>query len=194
VRCAWVRSARDIVYHDTEWGVPLHDERRLFEFVVLEGAQAGLSWATILARREGYRQAFDGFDPERVARYGEPERARLLADPGIIRNRLKIDAAIGNAKAFLAVQARWGSFDRFLWDHVDGQPIQGAWATHTEVPVHTPLAVDLSRELRSLGFRFVGPTIVYSLLQATGVVNDHLVGCFRCAPLAATASSPGAIA
>ncbi len=179
VRCEWARRALDVAYHDTEWGVPLHDERRLFECLILEGAQAGLSWSTILARREHYRRAFDQFDVEQVARYGAADSARLLSDAGIIRNRLKIAAAIGNARAFLQVQARWGSFDRFLWDRIDGRPIQGHRTSMIDVPLHTPLAVELSRELQALGFRFVGPTIMYAFMQAIGMVNDHVCNCFR---------------
>ncbi len=183
VRCAWARRAPDIAYHDTEWGVPLHGDQGLFEFLILEGAQAGLSWSTILDRRENYRRAFNAFRPEEVARYTDTDVARLLGDAGIVRNRLKVASAISNARAFIDVQSRWGSFDRFLWSRVDGTPIQGGWQSPAEVPVHTPLAVELSRELRALGFRFVGPTIVYAFMQATGVVNDHLTDCFRCAAL-----------
>ena len=179
-RCAW--GASDplyIPYHDEEWGVPLHDDRRLFEMLVLEGAQAGLSWLTILRRREAYRRAFDRFDPQAVARYGPHEVERLLADAGIIRNRLKIDSAINNARAFLEVQEEFGSFDSYVWRFVDGAPTQNAWTKHEEVPAQTPVSNALSKDLRKRGFTFVGPTICYAHMQATGMVNDHLVGCFR---------------
>ena len=180
VRCPWGDSDPLYVpYHDTEWGVPLHDDRRIFEMLVLEGAQAGLSWLTILRRREAYRQAFERFDPRVVARYGPAEVARLLADPGIIRNRRKIEAAIGNARAFLDVQREFGSFDRYVWRFVGGRPKQNAWRALDEVPARTPESEAMSRDLRGRGFRFVGPTICYAHMQATGMVNDHLVGCFR---------------
>jgi len=179
-RCAWAGTdPLYVAYHDEEWGVPCHDDRRLFEMLVLEGAQAGLAWITILRKREGYRRAFDGFLPERVARYGEAERARLLADPGIVRNRLKVDAAIGNARAFLDVVGSHGTFDRYLWDFVDGRPLVNRWREQAQVPASTPLSQRLSRDLRRRGFRFVGGTICYSFMQAVGMVNDHLVGCFR---------------
>ena len=179
-RCAWGASDPLYVpYHDDEWGVPLHDDGRLFEMLVLEGAQAGLSWLTILRRREAYRRAFDRFDPQAVARYGPREVERLLADAGIIRNRLKIDSAINNARAFLEVQEKFGSFDRYVWRFVDGAPTQNAWTKHEEVPAQTPVSNALSKDLRKRGFTFVGPTICYAHMQATGMVNDHLVGCFR---------------
>ena len=179
-RCPWGASDPLYVpYHDEEWGVPLHDDRRLFEMLVLEGAQAGLSWLTILRRREGYRRAFDRFDPRAVARYDARDVERLLADGGIIRNRLKIDSAINNARAFLAVQEEFGSFDRYVWGFVDGRPTQNAWTTLEEVPAQTPVSNAMSRDLRKRGFTFVGPTICYAHMQATGMVNDHLVGCFR---------------
>jgi DNA-3-methyladenine glycosylase I len=179
-RCGWGEGQDDLRrYHDEEWGVPLHDERGLFEFLVLEGAQAGLSWVTILKKRDAYRRAFDDFDPVRVARYGPAEVRRLLGDAGIVRNRLKIESAISNAKAFLGVQAEHGSFDRYIWSFVDGQPIQNRWRALAEIPAHTELSDRISRELRVRGFRFVGSTIVYAHLQATGMVNDHLVSCFR---------------
>jgi DNA-3-methyladenine glycosylase I len=171
-------------YHDEEWGVPLHDDRRLFEFIVLEGAQAGLSWRTILAKRERYRAAFARFDPRRVARFGHRDVARLLADPGLVRNRLKIAAAIANARAVLAVQQEHGSLDRYLWSFVGGASIQNRWRTSREVPATTPEAEALSRDLRRRGFRFVGPTICYAFMQATGMVNDHTIDCFRYAALA----------
>ena len=179
-RCPWATSDPLYVpYHDEEWGVPLHDERRLFEMLVLEGAQAGLSWLTILRRREGYRRAFDRFDPQVVAGYGPPEVERLLSDAGIIRNRLKIDSAINNARAFLAVQEEFGSFDGYIWRFVDGRPTRNAWTKLEEVPAQTPVSNALSKDLRKRGFTFVGPTICYAHMQATGMVNDHLVGCFR---------------
>jgi DNA-3-methyladenine glycosylase I len=180
-RCGWASNARelDIDYHDREWGVPVHDDRTLFEFLTLEGAQAGLSWTTILAKREGYRDAFRGFDPERVARFGARDRTRLLRDARIVRNRLKIDAAIANARMFIKVQEACGSFDRYLWAFVDGKPIQNAWRTLAEVPARTPLSDRLSKDLKQRGFRFVGSTICYALLQATGLVNDHEIDCFR---------------
>lgn len=179
-RCSW--GASDplyLGYHDEEWGVPLHDDRRLFEMLVLEGAQAGLSWLTILRRREGYRRAFEGFDPHKVARYGEDAVARLLADDGIIRNRLKIRSAIANAQAFLKVQEQFGSFDSYIWGFVDGRPIQNAWTALDEIPARTGLSDTLSKDLKARGFSFVGSTICYAHMQATGMVNDHVVGCFR---------------
>ena len=179
-RCPWATSDPVYVaYHDEEWGVPLHDDRRLFEMLVLEGAQAGLSWLTILKRRDAYRRAFDGFDPRVVARYGEPEIARLLADSGIIRNRLKVRAAVTNARAFLDVQAEFGSFDRYIWNVVDGRPLQNAWQQLTDIPARTALSDTLSKDLKRRGFSFVGSTICYAHMQATGMVNDHLVDCFR---------------
>jgi len=168
-----------VAYHDTEWGVALHDDRRLFEFLILEGAQAGLSWSTILRKREAYRRAFDGFDPERVARYREARVRRLLADAGIVRNRLKIEAAIGNARRFVEVREEFGSFDRYLWGFVDGEPVQHRFRALGQLPATSPLSDRLSRDLRKRGFRFVGSTIVYAFAQAVGLVNDHLVGCFR---------------
>lgn len=178
-RCSWARSERSIAYHDAEWGVPHHDERALFELLVLEGAQAGLSWETILVKRDRYRVAFDGFDAARVARYGARKRAALLADAGIVRNRAKIDAAIGNAQTVLAVAAEFGSFDRYLWNFVGGAPIVGRRHRVEDLPASTPLSERISKDLKARGFRFVGPTIVYSFMQATGMVNDHLVDCFR---------------
>ncbi len=178
-RCAWARSPLAIRYHDEEWGVPLHDDRTLFEFLVLEGAQAGLSWETILKKRESYRVAFDGFDPARVAEYGPDDVVRLLADPGIVRNRAKIAAAIQNARAFLAVQAEFSSFDAYIWRFVDGKPFINAWRTLTELPARTPESDAMSKDLKRRGFAFVGSTICYAHMQATGMVNDHLVHCFR---------------
>jgi len=177
VRCAWARTNWSIPYHDTEWGKPVHDERALFELLTLEGAQAGLSWETILRKRDRYRVAFDGFDPARVARYDARKRTALLADAGIVRNRLKIDATIGNAAAFLAVQDACGSFDAYWWAFVGGKPIVNRPRTMADVPAKTPLAERVSADLKRRGFRFVGPTIVYSFMQATGIVNDHLAAC-----------------
>lgn len=168
-----------LAYHDDEWGVPVHDDRRLFEFLILEGAQAGLSWSTILNKREGYRRAFEGFDPERVAGYGEREIARLLADASIVRNRLKIRSAVGNARAFLEVEAECGSFDKYLWTFAAGAPRLNRFRELSEIPATTPESDALSRDLRRRGFRFVGSTICYAFMQAVGLVNDHLVGCYR---------------
>jgi DNA-3-methyladenine glycosylase I len=168
-----------VAYHDTEWGVPVHDDRVLFEFLLLEGAQAGLSWITILRKREAYRRAFAGFDPARVARFGAREQARLLADAGIVRNRAKVASAIGNARAFLAVQDEFGSFADYVWRFVDGKPVQNAWRSIQEIQPTTPLSDTISKDLKQRGFKFVGSTIVQSHLQATGMVNDHLLGCFR---------------
>ncbi len=179
-RCAWSTSdPLYIEYHDTEWGVPLHDDQKLFEFLVLEGAQAGLSWLTILRKRENYRKAFDNFDPQKVARYNARKIEKLLNDPGIVRNRMKIEAAVQNARAFLKVQDEFESFDDYIWGFVDGKPVVNRWKTLKEIPAKTPLSEKISKDLLQRGFRFVGPTIVYAHLQATGMVNDHLVGCFR---------------
>ncbi len=180
-RCAWAEAAGalDRAYHDTEWGVPVHDDRALFECLILEGAQAGLSWSMILARREGYRRAFEGFDPEKVALFNEARCAELLADPGIVRNRLKVAAAVSNARAFLDLQAAHGSFDAWLWRFTDGQPLRNGWTHASQVPASTPLSVAISRALTQAGFRFVGSTIVYAFMQAVGMVNDHTTGCFR---------------
>jgi DNA-3-methyladenine glycosylase I len=189
-RCPWAEGVSEayLAYHDSEWGVPVRDDDRLqFEFLVLEGAQAGLSWSTILHRREGYRKAFAGFDPQKVARFTTARAAALLKDPGIIRNRLKVEATIGNARAFLGVQDEFGSFCRYIWRFVDGAPVRNRWRRQAEVPATSPVSDALSKDLKSRGFRFVGSTIVYAHLQATGLVNDHLVGCFRhteCARLA----------
>ena len=183
-RCAWAGSDPLYVsYHDLEWGVPVHDDRLLFEFLVLEGAQAGLSWSTILRKLEGYRQAFAGFDAHEVADFGAEDVARLLADSGIVRNRLKIESAIGNARAFLRVQQEFGSFDAYVWRFVNGETIHNEWRTLSEIPAKTPEAEVMSRELKARGFRFVGPTICYAHMQATGMVNDHTVDCFRWAEL-----------
>ena len=188
-RCPWPTTELYIAYHDHEWGVPLHDDRLLFEFLVLEGAQAGLSWLTILNKRENYRRAFDGFDARKVARYGPRKVAALLADPGIVRNRLKITSAIRNAQAFLAVQREFGSFDRYLWQFTGGRPIQNAWRSVMQVPARTPESDAMSRDLRERGFTFVGSTICYAHMQATGMVNDHLVTCPRHAACARLARS-----
>lgn len=182
-RCPWARRAPDIVYHDHEWGVPQHEDRALLEFLILEGAQAGLSWSTILVKRAAYRVAYKDFDPAAVATFGEADRARLLADAGIVRNRLKIDASIANARAFLAVQAEFGSFDRYLWQWVDGRPLHNVWHDTAQVPARTPLSDALSADLKQRGFRFVGSTICYAYLQAVGLVNDHLQSCPRWAAL-----------
>jgi DNA-3-methyladenine glycosylase I len=179
-RCAWVTADPDyIAYHDEEWGVPLHDDRRLFEFIVLEGAQAGLSWLTILKKRRHYRRALDDFDPARIARYDEARLAALMRNPGLVRNRRKLEAAITNARAFLKVQEAYDSFDRYLWQHVDGRPRQNQWRSMAEVPAATPASEALSRDLKKRGFKFVGPVICYALMQAVGLVNDHTVDCFR---------------
>jgi DNA-3-methyladenine glycosylase I len=171
-------------YHDVEWGVPIHADRRHFEFLTLEGAQAGLSWETILRKREGYREAFAGFDPAVVARFGESEQKALLKNPGIVRNRLKIRSTVGNALAFLEVQAEYGSFDSYIWQFTGGPTIRNAWRELSELPAETEESRAMSRDLKKRGFRFVGPTICYAYMQAAGLVNDHLVGCFRYAELA----------
>jgi DNA-3-methyladenine glycosylase I len=179
VRCGWARTELSIPYHDTEWGVPLHDDRRLFEFLILEGAQAGLSWETILKKRDAYRKAFDDFDPERVARYNAKKVERLMNDAGIVRNRLKIDSAISNARAFLEVQQTVGSFDAYVWRFVDGRPRVNSVRALGDVPASTPQSDAMSKDLKRRGFRFVGTTICYAFMQATGMVNDHAVTCFR---------------
>jgi DNA-3-methyladenine glycosylase I len=182
VRCGWVGADPGMIaYHDREWGVPVHDERTHFEFLILEGAQAGLSWATILRKREGYRRAFARFDAERVARFSARDVERLVALPeaSIVRNRLKIESAVANARAFLAVQGELGSFDRYLWAFVEGRPIVNRWRRLSQIPPRTPVSDRISRDLTRRGFRFVGSTIVYSHMQAAGLVNDHLVACFR---------------
>lgn len=179
-RCEWAGS--DPLYHDyhdREWGVPVHDDRELFEFLILEGAQAGLSWITILKKRARYREVFDGFDPRKVALYDEDKLATLLTDPGIIRNRLKVRGAVKNAKAFLAVQEEFGSFDAYLWAFVDGAPIQNRWKSLAEIPAETELSRALSKDLKRRGFTFVGPTICYAFMQAVGMVNDHVTRCPR---------------
>lgn len=184
-RCTWCGDDplyRD--YHDREWGVPLHDDRALFEFLILEGAQAGLSWITILRKRENYRVAFDGFDAARIARYGANKIESLLQNPGIVRNRLKVSAAVTNAQKFLEVQDEFGSFDIFLWRFVDGKPKQNTWRSPAEILASTPESDALSKELKRRGFKFVGSTICYALMQATGMVNDHVMDCFRYKELA----------
>jgi len=177
--CPWAKKPLDLAYHDTEWGVPHHDDRDLFELLILEGAQAGLSWSTILAKRENYRRAFDNFDAKKVAKYDARKQAQLLADPGIVRNRLKIAAAIQNAKAFLAVQKEFGSFDRYLWSFVGRKPIVNHHRGRESVPARTPESDALSKDLLKRGFKFVGSTICYAFMQATGMVNDHLTSCPR---------------
>jgi DNA-3-methyladenine glycosylase I len=178
-RCAWARSPAMIEYHDREWGVPVHDDRVLFEFITLEGAQAGLSWETILNKREAYRRAFAEFDPAKVARFSAPRRAKLLRDPGIVRNRLKIESTVTNAAAFLKVQREFGSFDRFLWGFFDGSARVNRPRSRLQVPARTALSDALSKELKRRGFRFVGTTICYAFMQAVGIVNDHTTDCFR---------------
>ena len=178
-RCPWPKTEADIAYHDEEWGVPLHDDRALFELLILEGAQAGLSWSTILKKRANYRRAFDRFDARKIARYDDRKVAALLADPGIVRNRLKIATTITNARAFLAVQKDFGSFDSYLWDFVGGKPIINHRRTMQDVPARTPESDALSKDLLQRGFKFVGSTIIYAFMQATGMVNDHLVTCPR---------------
>jgi len=178
-RCNWPSNDLSIRYHDEEWGKPLHDDRGLFEFLILEGAQAGLSWDTILRKRENYRKAFDGFDVNKVARYTDKKVEKLLQDEGIIRNRLKIASAISNARAFLAVQNEFGSFDKYIWSFVDGKPIVNRLKESSQVPAKTEVSDAISKDLKKRGFNFVGSTIMYAFMQATGMVNDHLVSCFR---------------
>lgn len=191
-RCDWAGAdPRMIAYHDEEWGVPVHDDGRLFEFLILEGAQAGLSWSTILNKRENYRAAFDNFDPARVAGYDAARIAALLADAGLVRNRLKINSAVQNAQAFLRVQAEFGSFERYVWGFVGGAPRQNAWAGLREIPARTPESDALSKDLKKRGFTFVGSTICYAFMQATGLVNDHIVSCPRHAAVRALAAPGG---
>ncbi len=179
-RCAWALSSQQYLeYHDKEWGVPVHDDRKLFEMLILEGVQAGLSWSLILKKREGYLQAFDGFDAHKIAQYDDRKVQELLANPEIVRNRLKIQAAIQNARAFLELQSQYGSFDTFLWRFVGGQPMQNAWQTLQEIPASTRESDAVSKELKRHGFTFVGTTICYAFMQAVGMVNDHTVECFR---------------
>jgi len=179
MRCTWAKNDLAIAYHDAEWGVPLHDERGLFEFLILEGAQAGLSWDTILRKRDAYRKAFDNFEPAKVARYNEARCAKLLLNDGIIRNRLKIASAVSNAKAFLKVQKEFGSFDAYIWNFVDGKPVINKLKGNGDIPAKTDVSDAISKDLKSRGFNFVGSTIMYAFMQATGMVNDHLVSCFR---------------
>lgn len=179
-RCPWAEVDKlNIDYHDTEWGVPLHDDNIWFEFLILEGAQAGLSWHTVLKKREEYRKAFSGFDPRVVSKYGENEITKLVENPGIIRNRKKIHSAINNAKRFIQIQEEYGTFDSYVWSFVNNKPIINTWKSLSEIPSVTEKSVEISRSLREKGFTFVGPKIVYALMEATGIVNDHLVGCFR---------------
>ena len=178
-RCNWPGNPLAIDYHDREWGVPVRDDRVLFEFLILEGAQAGLSWDTVLKKREHYRKVFDGFDPAKVARYGEKKKASLMGDAGIIRNRAKIEASVTNAKAFLAVQQEYGSFAKYVWGFVGGKPVQGRRKTSGDIPTRTEASDALSKDLKKRGFKFVGTTIMYAFMQATGMANDHLAQCFR---------------
>jgi DNA-3-methyladenine glycosylase I len=178
-RCPWAKTDVYVQYHDTEWGVPVHDDRLLFEFLILEGAQAGLSWETILKKRDSYREAFDNFEPAIVANYGQKKRKSLLANAGIVRNRLKIEAAVQNAKIFLAVQSEFGAFDKYIWQFVGREPKHNAWKSLKEVPARTPESDAMSKDLKRRGFKFVGSTICYAFMQAVGMVNDHLVECFR---------------
>ena len=178
-RCDWPKNELAIAYHDKEWGVPLHNDKGLFEFLILEGAQAGLSWDTILRKRENYRKAFDGFDAKKVARYTDKRVAKLLQNDGIIRNRLKVAAAVSNAKSFLAVQKEFGSFDKYIWGFIDGKPIVNKWKTTSQVPATSAESDAISKDMKKRGFNFVGSTIIYAHMQATGMVNDHLTTCFR---------------
>ena len=188
IRCLWAcQSEPEKHYHDTEWGVPLRDEHGLFEFLILEGAQAGLSWSTILNKRENYRKAFDRFDPEKIARYSDRRVEKLLVNPGIVRNRLKVNAAVTNARAWLDLREREGDMAAWLWQFVDGEPVQNSWRDHAEVPVNTPQSDAMSKALKDAGFKFVGSTICYAFMQATGMVNDHTTDCFRWAELASQA-------
>ena len=189
-RCHWAQNEWNIPYHDQEWGVPVHDDRRLFEFLVLEGAQAGLSWDTILRKRARYRELFDGFDAEKIARYDARKKRVLLNDPGIIRNRLKIDAAVSNARAFLEVAAEFGSFDNYIWRFVGAKPIENAWKEGQRLPAKTKESDAMSKDLKQRGFRFVGSTICYAFMQAVGMVNDHAITCFRYQPVRKLSLAP----
>jgi DNA-3-methyladenine glycosylase I len=189
LRCTWPNSPLDIDYHDTEWGVPVHDDRKLFEFLILEGAQAGLSWSTILKKRDHYRLVLNDFDPAIVAQYNQNKIDALLADAGIVRNRLKIAATINNAQKFLQVQVEFGSFDAYLWGFVGGKPIQNKWQAHNQLPARTDISDQLSKDLLKRGFKFVGTTICYAFMQAVGMVNDHTINCFRCEQLVALTQS-----
>ena len=184
-RCAWATTELMIPYHDQEWGVPQHDDNVLFEFLVLEGAQAGLSWSTILAKRSAYRKAFSSFNPQKVAKYGPEKVSQLLANPGIVRNRLKIESAVRNARAFLAVQKEFGSFDGYIWQFVGSRPMVNAWRSMSQLPAQTPESVHMSKDLLKRGFSFVGPTVCYAFMQAVGMVNDHLISCFRYSEISA---------
>jgi DNA-3-methyladenine glycosylase I len=179
VRCSWPSNPLSIAYHDQEWGAPVHDDRTLFEFLILEGAQAGLSWDTVLKKRDNYRNAFANFDPKKVSRFDRRKVKALLKDPGIIRNRLKIESTISNAKAFLQVQKEFGSFDAYIWTFVNGKPLQNNWKTLARLPAFTPVSDAMSKDLKKRGFRFVGSTICYAFMQAVGMVNDHATTCFR---------------
>jgi DNA-3-methyladenine glycosylase I len=180
-RCRWAENGSPLylAYHDEEWGVPQHDDLMLFELLILEGAQAGLSWSTILNKRENYRKAFSGFDARKVAKFDKVKIGKLLQDPGIVRNRLKVEAAVANARAFLAVQKEFGSFDAYIWQFIGGKPRRNAWKSRKQVPVSTPESDAMSKDLKKLGFKFVGSTIMYAFMQATGMVNDHALDCFR---------------
>jgi len=179
MRCGWAKTPLYVEYHDREWGVPLHDDRQLFEFLILDGFQAGLSWEIILKKRENYRKVFDRFNAKKIAKYDAAKIKKLLADPGIVRNRMKINAAVQNAKAFLAVQKEFGSFDKYIWQFVGGRPIQNAWPTLKHIPARTTESDAMSKDLKARGFSFVGSTICYAFMQAAGMVNDHIVDCFR---------------
>jgi len=184
VRCPWsAKTPEEGLYHDTEWGVPVTSDRKLFEFLILDAAQAGLSWLTVLRKRENYRVAFDGFNPERIALYNDTKLSALLSDPGIVRNRLKVASAVANAKAYLRVREERGSFAAYIWDFVDGRPEQNAWKRQEEVPAVTPVAEKMSKDMKRRGFTFCGPTICYAFMQAAGLVNDHITGCFRYEPV-----------
>ena len=178
-RCTWASNDLNIPYHDTEWGVPVHDDRLFFEFLILEGAQAGLSWDTILRKRDAYRAAFDNFEPAKVAKYSDVKCEKLMRNEGIIRNRLKVASAVRNAKAFLAVQKEFGSFDKYIWGFVSGKPLDNKLKGHSDVPAKTEISDAISKDLKERGFNFVGSTIMYAFMQATGLVNDHLTSCFR---------------
>jgi len=183
MRCPWAGNDDYIAYHDVEWGVPVHDDRRLFEFLILEGAQAGLSWQTILRKRENYRRAFDAFDPAVIASYDEKRIGELLSNPGLVRNRLKINSAVRNAREFVKVQEEFGSFDRYIWDFVGGRQVVNRWESLRQIPAETVESRAVSKDLKKRGFSFVGPTIIYAYMQAVGMVNDHLVSCFRYAQI-----------
>jgi len=193
-RCEWCGDdPLYVAYHDKEWGVPAHDDRRLFEFLILEGAQAGLSWLTILKKRENYRHAFDDFDYERIARYEQPDVDRLLVNAGIVRNRLKIESAVKNARGALAIREEFGSLDAFLWRYVDGAPVQNRWTSLADIPAQTPASCQMSKDLKKRGFNFVGATICYAFMQAVGMVNDHTADCFRCREIAELADQEHAL-